>query len=420
MTIETDIPHQRAGNSDESAPLIQNREDEISPLDTLIVLAEHKGFILCVTLICGALGLLIALILPSRYTALATVLPPQQSASLGAGLASQLGSLGAVASLAGHDLNLKNPNDMYVALFRSRTVEDAMIQRFGLREGKEKSVSIARKRFESNFAADGSGKDGLIHITVQDGDPKRAAEMANAWIEQFRTLTQTLAIGEASQRRLFFERQLEQAKDNLASAEESLKETQQATGMIQLDSQARALIESAVTLRAQIAAKEVQLQAMRTYATNENSNVVEMQQELEGLRSQLARLGGSEDSSSAGLILPKGNVPKAGVEYVRKLRDVKYYETIFDILARQFEIAKLDEAKQGSMVQVVDPAIPPDQKSSPRRRLITVGATVVGFILGVFLALLRAALARMEGDPVKAGRLALLMEAMRIRKASAA
>jgi len=420
MAIETDIPEQRAGNSDESAPLIHNRDDEISPLDTLIVLAEHKGFILCVTLICGALGLLIALILPGRYTALATVLPPQQSSSLGAGLASQLGSLGAVASLAGRDLNLKNPNDMYVAMFRSRTVEDAMIQRFGLREGKEKSISIARKRFESNFAAEGSGKDGLIHIAVQDGDPKRAAEMANAWIEQFRTLTQTLAIGEASQRRLFFEQQLEQAKDNLADAEESLKETQQATGMIQLDSQARALIESAVTLRAQIAAKEVQLQAMRTYATNENSNVVEMQQELEGLRSQLARLGGSEDSSSAGLILPKGNVPKAGVEYVRKLRDVKYYETIFDILARQFEIAKLDEAKQGSMVQVVDPAIPPDQKSSPRRRLITVGATVVGFILGVFLALLRAALARMEGDPVKAGKLALLKRAMRVRKASAA
>lgn len=420
MAIETDIPKQTAGNSDESAPLIQNREDEISPLDTLIVLAEHKGFILCMTLICGALGLLIALILPSRYTAQATVLPPQQSSSLGAGLASPLGSLGAVASLAGRDLNLKNPNDMYVAMFRSRTVEDAMIQRFGLREGKEKSISIARRRFESSFAAEGSGKDGLIHITVQDGDPKRAAEMANAWIEQFRTLTQTLAIGEASQRRLFFEQQLEQAKDNLAGAEESLKETQQATGMIQMDSQARALIESAVTLRAQIAAKEVQLQAMRTYATNENSNVVETQQELDGMRTQLARLGGSEDSASAGLILPKGNVPKAGVEYVRKLRDVKYYETIFDILARQFEMAKLDEAKQGSLVQVVDPAIPPDQKSSPRRRLITVGATVVGFILGVFIALLRAALARIEGDPVKAGRLALLKEAMRMRKASAA
>jgi tyrosine-protein kinase Etk/Wzc len=421
MAIDTDIPitKQRVEHSDLPAPRIQDREDELSLLDLLIVLADQKRFILGMTLICGIVGLLVALILPKRYTAVATLLPPQQSSSLGSVLSSQLGSLGAMASLAGRDLNLKNPNDMYVAMFGSRTVEDAMIQRFGLmREYKEKYPSLARKKFESNFAAAGNGKDGLIHISVQDRDPKRAADMANGWIDQFRKLSQILAITEASQRRLFFEQQMEQAKDKLANAEQALKQTQQTTGMIQLDSQARALIESAATLRAQIAAKEVQLQAMHTYATNENSNVVQTQQELDGLRAQLAKLGGSEDSSSADLIIPKGKVPEAGLEYIRKFRDVKYHETVFEILARQFEIAKLDEAKEGALVQVVDPAVPPDRKSFPRRSLITIAAAALGFLLGVFIALFKAFVARVKEDPVTAGKLALLKRALGIRSPS--
>jgi tyrosine-protein kinase Etk/Wzc len=381
--------------------------------------ANHKRLILMMTLICGGAGLLISLILPKRYTATAMILPPQQNSSMGSALLSQLGNLGAVASLTGRDLNLKNPNDMFVAMFNSQTVEDAMIQRFGLmQEYREKYLSAARKRFESNFAVEGNAKDNLLHISVQDKDPKRAAEMANAWIDQFRRLSQTLAISEASQRRLFFEQQMEQAKDNLANAEEALKKTQQTTGMIQLDSQARALIESAVTLRAQIAAKEVQLQAMRTYATNENSNVVELQQELDGLRSQLAKLGGSEDNSTGGLIVPKGKVPEAGLEYIRKLRDVKYYETIFEIIARQFEVAKLDEAKEGALVQVVDPALPPDRKSFPKRGLITIAAIVVGFVLGVLLALLKASLARMKGDPVTTEKLEQLKGALSAKSIS--
>ncbi len=160
--------------------------------------------------------------------------------------------------------------------------------------------------------------------------------------------------------------------------------------MIQLDSQARALIESAAQLRAQIAAKEVQIQSLRTYATAENSELVQAERELERLQTQLAKLGGSANIDE-GLLVPKGQVPAAGLEYVRKLRDVKYNETIFEILARQFELAKLDEAKQGAVVQVVDAAIPPDRRSFPKRALIVIGATAVGLFFGVFLALVQAA-----------------------------
>jgi uncharacterized protein involved in exopolysaccharide biosynthesis len=240
--------------------------------------------------------------------------------------------------------------------------------------------------------------------------------MANAYVEEYRTLSQHLAIGEAGQRRLFFEQQLEQAKDNLANAEEALKETEQKNGIIQVDSQARALIESAAGIRAQITAKEVQLQAMRTYATAQNADVIQTQQELDTLRAQLAKLGGNADDSNDGLIVPKGKVPQAGIEYVRKLRDVKYYEAIFEILARQFEVAKLDEAKEGALIQVVDPAVVPDYKSSPRRSLITIIATAIGFFIGIFAAFFREGMERLKQDPEQSERLDILRKALWTKK----
>ncbi len=373
--------------------------DEISVLDLLIVLADRKRVILWVTAAFAIVAIVVSLLLPKRYTATVTLLPPQQSSSMSTVLASQLGSLGGMAALAGGSLGLKNPNDMFVAMLKSRTVEDAMIEHFGLmQEYHKRYLSDARKEFESYTTVDGSGKDGLIHISVDDRDPRRAAEMANGYVDQFRTLSEHLAISEASQRRLFFEEQLQQAKDNLANAEEALKLTEQKTGLIQLDSQARALIESAAALRAQITAKEVQIQSMQTYATGENSQLVQAQKELDSLRAELVKLGGTEDSAG-GLIVPKGAVPQAGLEYVRRLRDVKYYETIFDILARQFELAKLDEAKEGALIQVVDPAIPPDKRSFPKRALLVIGATFVGLLVGVMTALLQASWMRIKSDP---------------------
>ena len=415
-TTTTEIRHFETETHPANAPH-KEQDDEVSLLDLLIILARSKWFIIRITIGLGLTALIISLFLPKRYTALTTVLPPQQSSSLSSALMSQIGNLGSLGALAGSSMGLKNPNDMYVAMFKSRTVEDAMIQRFDLmKEYRQKYMSTARKAFESHATVDSGTKDNLIHISVEDKDPKRAAEMANAYVEEYRELSQHLAISEASQRRLFFEQQLEQAKDNLANAEEALKETQQKTGMIQLDSQARALIESAAGLRAQITAKEVQLQGMRTYGTSENADVVQTQQELESLRTQLAKLGGNADDSSAGLIMPKGQVPQAGIEYVRKLRDVKYNETIFEILARQFEMAKLDEAKEGALIQVVDPAIVPDYKSSPKRGLITIAAAVAGLFIGIFVVLFREGLGRLRQNPEQRERLDILRKAIWTKK----
>lgn len=386
------------------------RTDEISLLDLILALAERKRVIFWVTASFAILSIIVSLLLPVRYTATLTLLPPQQNSSLSAQLASQFGAVSGLIGLTGGGSSLlKNPNDMYVAMLQSRTVEDGMVEHFGLmQEYHAHYLSDARRAFEHHATVDGSGKDGLIHISVEDANPRRAADLANGYVDEFRDLSQHLAITEAGQRRLFFEQQLKQANQNLGDAEEALKETEQKTGLIQLDSQTRALIESAAALRAQIAAKEVQIQAMQTYATGENAQLIEAQQELDALQAQLAKLGGGGDADSASIIVPKGQMTQAGLEYVRRLRDVKYYETIFDILARQYELAKLDEAKEGALIQVVDPAIPPDKKSFPKRTLIVLGATAAGLFFGVLAAFVLAGFERLKEDPEAAAKLTFL------------
>jgi uncharacterized protein involved in exopolysaccharide biosynthesis len=421
MTTETPLRElDEQANSVPSMPVAERaieEKDEISLLDLLIVVAERKRIVCWATAVFALFAVAISLLLPKRYTAVVTLLPPQQNASLSSALGGQLGGL---AALAGSGIRLNyNSNDAIVGMLRSRTVEDAMVQRFGLmQEYRARYPSDARKKFEHRATVDGSGKDNLIRISIVDGDPLRAAELANGYVEQFRDLSQNLAITEASQRRVFFERELEQSKDKLADAEEALKATEQSTGMIQLDSQARALIESAAALRAQITAREVQIQGMQTYATGENAQLLQAQRELDSLRAQLAKLVGSDDSADGEIIVPKGQVPEAGMEYIRRLRDVKYNEAIFEILARQFEAAKLDEAKEGAIIQVVDAAIPPDKRSFPKRGLIVIGSTVLGFVFGIVFVLAQAGFERMKDDPDTSGKIALLNRALSVKKQS--
>ena len=423
MTTETPLsePDKAAESSLAQEATVEGAEEdqEISLLDLLIVLASRKQLVFRFTVFFAILAVVISLLLPKRYTAIVTLLPPQQNSSMSAALASQIGSLGGMAALAGGSLGLKSPNDIFVSMLKSRTVEDAMVQRYHLMDQyHQRYLSDARKAFEDHVTLDATGKDGMIRISVSDPDPNRSAELANGYVDQFRNLSEHLAITEASQRRLFFEQQLQQAKDNLANAEESMKRTQQTTGLIELDSQSRALIESAATLRAQISEREVQIEGMRTYATGENAQLLQAQEELSNLRAQLAKLGGSEDTAAEGLLVPKGKVPEASLQYIRALRDVKYNETIFEILARQFEAAKLDEARQGALIQIVDPAVPPDKRSFPKRGFIVLGATVVGFIAGIFAVLFQAGLCRLRSDPEESRKLHALRKSLSFNRPS--
>ena len=382
--------------AEEGSASTSGSETEGSLLDLVVLLVGHKRFMARFVLGAAALATVVSLLLPIRYEGKVMLLPPQQNSSLGSVLMGQLGglgslgSLGSLASLAGGNFGVKNPSDIYVALLTSRTVEDAMIQRFGLmKEYHEKRMSETRKEFERRTTAVAGSRDGLIRISIEDRDPNRAAELANGYVEEIRKLSSSLAITEAARRRLFFEQQVRQAKDALSQAEESMAKTQQSTGVLQIDSQARSLIESAAILRAQVVAKQVQIASMQSFAADENPGLVLAKQELAALQSHLNQLAGSQQDSGTDINLSKGRVTQSGMEYLRRYRDLKYQETVFELLARQFEIAKLDEAREGSIIQVVDAAVPPDKKSSPHRLLIVIASTILAFLVGMFWLLLR-------------------------------
>ena len=356
-------------------------------LTWLRVAVKRKALVWRSALAIAALGCTAALLLPDRYTATVVILPPQQGGASGAAMMAQMGNLGAMASAAG-SLGIKNPNDQQVALLKSRSLEDAMAARFHLQARyRRKYLSTTRERWERFTNVENGLKDGLIRLSVTDRDPRQAAEMANAWVEEYRSFTATLAITEASQRRLFFERQLSAAREDLARAEEDMQKTEQRTGVIEIESQARAMIASAAVLRGQLAAKQVEIRAMREFAADQNPDLVRAEQELTGMEGQLAAMDASSDRSTGDLVAPKGTVTQASLDYTRALREVKYRETIQDLLTRQYEGARVDEARQGAQVQVVDPAVAPDRPASLYRLWIALGALAVSLPLALLAAL---------------------------------
>jgi uncharacterized protein involved in exopolysaccharide biosynthesis len=364
--------------------------------EPLITLAKRKFFIVKFVVIAVILSVCTSFLLPRTYTASSKILPPQQNQSISAGaLLSQLGPL---ASLASKGLDLKSPSDLYIVMLRSRTVADALIDRFHLMDVYGKKLRIDAVQRLQEHAEISAGKEGVISISVEDRDPKRAAEIANGYVEELEKLTKTLAVTEAGKRRIFFEREVKMASDDLASAELALKQTQEKTGLILLDSQSRAMIESLSALRARVAAQEVQVQSMRSFATPENPDLVRAEQELFALRGQLARLEGGGGKRSF-TDVPIENVPTAGLEYIRKLREVKYREALFELLAKQYEAAKIDEARDAFIVQQLDNAVPPERKSGPHRAAIVLASTLFALLLGVAIAFLREWMGKAKEDP---------------------
>jgi len=374
-------------------------------LDPLVTLAKHRVLVVALPLVIGAITALMSLVLPATYTADTKVVPPQ-NASSSTGILNQLGPL-ASAAANGKDLSLHGPSDMYVAMLHSRTVADALIQRFSLM-----SVYRAKRHIDARMRLDDEtkitiSKENVISISVSDRDKNRASAMANAYVEELLKLTRTLAVTEAGQRRLFFEHEVQVASDELANAEQALKKTQETTGIIQLDNQSKAMIESLTTLHAQVAAKEAQVQAMRAYATPENPDLVRTQHELAAMRGELSRIEAGQGGTSLSDVAVR-KVPGAALEYVRRLREVKYRETLLDLLTRQYEMARIDEAKDAAIVQVLDKAEPPEMRSWPHRTTLVLTAFFLAFSFAVVIAFLLEGLHRMKADPHFIARVRLL------------
>jgi uncharacterized protein involved in exopolysaccharide biosynthesis len=382
-------------------------EEEISLLDLLIVLAKHKRLVLGLPIVAAVVAAIVSFLLPNVYTGTTKILPPQQSASAASALLNQLGGAlgGILGGAGGSALGVRNPNDLYVGMLKSRTVADNLISRFELGQVyDEDRLSDTRKRLEKETTI-AAGRDGIITIEVEDKNPKRAAELANAYVEELMKLTKVLAVTEASQRRLFFERQLLQAKDSLTAAEITARQGLQKGGLAQVDAQGRSMIEVTARLRAQVSVKEVQIGAMRTFAAEGNPELQRAQQELEALRRELSRVEGSSPIAVGGRPGEAGN---AGLDNLGRLRDVKYYEFLYELLAKQYELAKIDEAKDAAVVQVMDRAIEPDRKSKPRMMLIVLISLLTALFVSILWAFIREAATWAKADTQQASRLETL------------
>jgi capsule polysaccharide export protein KpsE/RkpR len=299
-------------------------------------------------------------------------------------------------------------------MLTSRTIGDNLINRFDLQKAyRVKRYQDAEKKLRQNSEVIAT-KEGLISISVTDRDPKRAAEIANAYVQQLYNVNQNLAITEASQRRLFYEQQIKAEQRQLSSAELALTQVQEKSGLLQPEAQARAIIGGIADLRAQVATHEVQLRTMRSYATENNPELQRAETELAGMRSELAKLEHSNAAAGNGnLAIPARQMPEAELEYLRRSREVKYHEALYDFLGKQLEAARIDEGQNAILVQVVDTAVAPESKSGPKRLLIVLVSTTAVFLVACLAVLLIEALRRKHQDPSQGPRLALLWHSLK-------
>ena len=363
-------------------------EDEINLLDLLLVLVRNKRLILGVCAATLVLTTVITLLIPNIYTATARILPPQQEKS---SLGTLMGGMSDLAVLAGLSVG-GGSGDLYVGMLQSRTVADAIIDRFDLMSVYSEKYRVHTYEELKEHAAIALGKkDGIITISVEDKDPQRAAAMANAFVEEIKRLNVRLNLSSAGRERAFLEERLVLVKEDLRRTEETLKKFQEENRAIKIDDQATAMIESISRLRAELASKEVEVGVLLTYQTEQNSQVKALREAISQIKAQLRRLeqapGGQTLAEDR--FISTSEVPALGVQYARLLRDFKIQETLFELLTKQFEVAKVSEAKATSTIQVIDEAVVPDRKSKPTRSLIVFLATLAAGCMGILWVFVR-------------------------------
>jgi len=386
---------------------------EFDLLDLLLVMAERKNKIILASLIGMLISTGLVFMMHPVFTAKAMVLPPQQGQS-SSGLLSQLGSFAALAGLG--SAGSKDPNDLYLAVLQSNTVADGLIKRLNLMAAyKVKKLSDARRMLAagSKFVSE---KGGMISITVKDGDPQRAAQIANAYVDELHDINSRLIIGEAGVRRNFFSQQLALEKDRLTDAEIALQQTEEKTGAVSPMGQTGIVISQVAALQSQIISREVQLDALRTSSTDQNPDVIRLNTEIAGLRQQMSGLESlQKDRKPGDISLTSRSLPEDQVAFLRKQREVQYHTFIFDLIARQFEAARMDEAKASPLIQVLDRAEAPERKSGPFRALWVLTGLILGFIFGSVRVIGSYVHSRVVSDPDNAAKLAQFRRALSFR-----
>lgn len=372
-------------NQDDPRP--GGSDDEINLLDLLLVLARRKMEILGICAVTFVLACAATLLMPNVYTATARIMPPQQEKL---GLSAMLGGMSDLAALAGLSLG-SSSSGLYVGMLQSRSAADAVIDRLDLMrvyEWKTRAAAYKALRGQVRFTI-GKG-DGIIAISADEKDPELAAALANAYVEALKNLNMQLSLDNVSLQKGFLENRIKVVKADLAKAEEALKEFQTTHKAIRIDAQATAIIEAIAKLKGELASLEVELGVLLTYQTEQNPQVKAVRESIAQIKGQLQQLEKSPDGQKAAgdIFIATSDVPDVGLQYARLLRDFKVQETLYELLTKQFEVAKIEAAKNISPIQVLDPATVPDMKSKPRRSLIVLLMTFsAGFlsVIGVLL-----------------------------------
>ncbi len=375
---------------------VEEDDEGIDLLDLALPLLQHWKLLVAGPLLAGIVALGITYLIKPTFTSRTVFLPPQQQQSAAA---SALASLGALSGLVGAAAGIKSPADQYVALLQSTTVADRLIDEFKLMQVYESKYRFeARKELADNARMSLGKKDGLITVEVDDEEPQRAAEMANRHVDELRRLTSQLALTEAQQRRVFFESQLKKTRDDLTQAQQQLQASGFNPGALKAEPKAAA--EGYARLKAEVTAAEVRLQTLRRNLSETTPEVQQAQTMLGALRAQLGKAEASTDLSG-------------GPDYISKFREFKYQETLFELFARQYELARLDESREGALIQVVDVAKPAERKSKPKRAIIAVATTLAALLLLAVFVVTRHFWRQSAARPEKAAKLAQLRAALK-------
>ena len=382
-------------------------DQDFGLLDLLTMLGEEKWTVLAITLIATAIGVVVSLVVTPFYSSTAVILPSQQggggSAAGALAQLAQVPGLGALGVAGG-----KSSDQLYVALMRSQTIQDTLIKKHDLRtKWGSRSIEDARLSLSTAVLIGSDKQSGLINIVAKDPDPKFAAELANSHVEELHKMLDRVATTEAQQRRMFYENQIAKTQTNLAAAELRYRQAQESSGIQVTSMLAESALRTSAELRAKITALEIQLQASSAFVTAKNPDTQRAASELAALRGRLIQL---EQGSGHTVATPRQQAT------MQTFRELKVQEAMLDGFVRQLEVAKIDEAKEGVPVQIVDAAIPAEIRSFPQRTKMVTASAVIGLCVGVVMAFLRASIRRLDRDEKNQLRLRVLFRSWALRQ----
>ena len=372
---------------------------EPNPIDYWRVLVKHKRLIKLAAGTAFVISIIVSLLLPKTYVSTASILPPQEENLLNSNRISKLPE--AIGALAGGVMGIKSSADLWIGILKSRTAKDAIIVRFGLKEiyGAE-TMDDARKALGTRLNIDKSREE-IISITVESNDPEMAAQIANAFVKELDKVNKSVVMTSGKRTRIFIEKRLDEAKVNLAKSEEAIKTFQEKNNAIKLDDQSTTIIEAIGEIQGLLMAREVELETLLSYATPSHPRVEILQAQLDGLGRKLKELEEGKkvntNSNHKDIFIPTSKIPDLALRYVRLLRDAKVQQGLYEFLTRQYEMARIQEAKDSPTIQVLDVAKVPEKKFKPRRTFIVILSTLTVAFLAVFLSFFMEYIERTKG-----------------------